>query len=68
MIRDNIKRICKEKGISVNALEKSIPISRGYIYNMRNPTIDTLERIAVKLNVDVCELIGDNKIDQYERQ
>lgn len=63
MIRDNIKRICKQKGIPVSALEESASISRGYIYNMQNPTYATLKRIADKLNVDVCELVSDTKTE-----
>ena len=56
-IRENIKRICKEKGRSVSSLEKKIGISRGYIYNMENPTYATMKLIADELDVNVCELI-----------
>lgn len=61
LIRDNIKRICREQGKTIDSLEKEAEISRGYIYNMKNPSINLLEKIAEKLNVDVCELISDNK-------
>lgn len=57
MIRDNIKRICKEKGRTVQSVEDKAGISPGYIYNMKNPTYDLLKRIADALEVDVCDLI-----------
>ena len=59
MIRDNIKRICREKGQTVSDLEEKAKISRGYIYNMKNPTYGTLLRIAKTLEVDVCELVEE---------
>ena len=61
MIRDNIKRICKENGRTIYGLEKSIHISKGYIYNMENPTYNMLKKIADELDVDVCDLIGEEK-------
>lgn len=59
LIRSNIKRICKEQGRSVSSVEHSIGISKGYVYNMKNPTIGLLRKIADELNVDVCELLTD---------
>lgn len=61
MIRDNIKRICKEQGRTITDLENEIHISRGYIYNMVNPTYRTLKLIADALKVDVCDLIAEEK-------
>lgn len=40
-------------------LEEKAKISRGYIYNMKNPTYETLLRIAKVLDVDVCTLVNE---------
>ena len=59
MIRDNIKRICKSKGQTITSVEHDAGISRGYIYNMVNPSYATLKRIADAMEVDVCDLIAE---------
>ncbi len=59
MIRDNIKRLCKEQGRTVGSLEEEAEISKGYIHTMTNPSIGLLNKIADKLGVDVCELINE---------
>lgn len=59
MIRDNIKRICHEKNRTVSDLEHKVGMSKGYIYNMKNPTYNLLKGIADELKVDVCELISE---------
>lgn len=56
-IRENIKRICREQGRSVNSLEEATDISKGYIYNMKNPSIGLLRSVADELHVDVCEIL-----------
>lgn len=63
MIRDTIKDICKAKGISINRLEKEVGISKGYLHKMTNPSIDLLRKLADKLNVDVCDLISEEKLE-----
>lgn len=59
LIRENIKRICKAKGLTVTSVEEKAGISRGYIYNMVNPSYATLKRIADAMKVDVCDLIAE---------
>ena len=61
LIRDNIKRICKSKGQTITSVEHDAGISRGYIYNMVNPSYATLKRIADAMDVDVCDLIADQE-------
>lgn len=61
MIRENIKRICKEKGRTVSDLEDKVGMSRGYVYNMKNPTYNLLKGIADELGVDVCDLIAETE-------
>ena len=59
MIRENIKRICKEKGLTITSVEKKAGISKGYIYNMVNPSYETLKSLADAMRVDVCDLIAE---------
>lgn len=56
-IRSNIKKICKDQGRSVNSLEEATDISKGYIYNMKNPSIGLLQSIADELHVNICEIL-----------
>lgn len=61
MIVFNIKKIRKEKNISLYKLEKMTHLSRAYLSrlekNMKiNPSMNTLLRIANALNVNVKDL------------
>lgn len=60
MIYDNIKAICKEKGVSVNKVEKMAGLSNGCIskWNRHKPTFDKVQAVAKVLKVTV------NKITQ----
>ena len=60
VVNENIKRICKEKGIPVSQLERNADISKGYVYHMVNPSVDMLKRIAQELDVDVCDLLKED--------
>ena len=59
MIKDNIKSLCSEQHRSITQVERSAGISKGYIHNLENPTLDVLRRIARALGVTVCELIQE---------
>lgn len=61
MIYDNIKKICKEKGVSVASVEKLAGLGNGAIskWNESSPTIDNLQSVAKVLVVNVDELIKD---------
>lgn len=65
MLYENIKRLCKDNGISIYALEKECGIGNGTIGKMegkeRSPRIDTLKKIADKFGVSVDELLKENK-------
>lgn len=69
MLGDNIKKIRKEKGISINKLSKLSKISLGYLSdlennNAKNPTMDKLNSIATSLDISVNDLLSDKeKID-----
>lgn len=55
-----VKEICKVKGVQMQELADRLNISRVTLTrNINgNPTIDTLEKIAEGLNVDVVELFA----------
>lgn len=60
MIYDNIKKVCKEKGLSVSSVEKQAGLSTGAIskWNTSSPTIEKLQAVATVLKVNVNKLIG----------
>ena len=60
LIYDNIKKVCKEKGISVSSVEKQAGLSTGAIskWNASSPTIEKLQAVANVLKVNVNKLIG----------
>ena len=55
---ENVKQICKEKGVAISKLEKECGFSNGYISQLRKgvfPT-DRLIKIAKYLNVPLDTL------------
>ena len=50
-IYDNVKAACKEKGITVNALEEELNFARSSIYkwNIHKPSVDKIEAVAKAL-------------------
>lgn len=70
MLGDNIRRIRKEKKISINNLSKLTGISLGYLSDLENnkatnPSIDKLNLIASILNVSVDAFFKDD-IDKWD--
>nr|WP_228480545.1 helix-turn-helix transcriptional regulator [Staphylococcus aureus] len=65
-IGDNIKKIRKEKNITQSELAKSLEISQSYLSdlenNRKNLGINTVEKIAKKLNVTIGYLTSGNKM------
>ncbi len=59
MIYENIVKTCKEKGISIMALERKAGIANGVIGRWResSPTVDTLRKVADALEVPITDLI-----------
>lgn len=53
-----IKEVCKEKGITVSQLAEKMGIKQESLSRAinGNPTLETLERIANALEVDITEL------------
>ena len=63
MIGKNIKKLREQRGVSQDRLSKLADISSNTIAkleldNSPNPTIDTLQKIAKALNVEVNDLIN----------
>lgn len=54
-----IKEVCEQKGISVAELGRMMGVARSSIHtiiNNGNPTIETLDKIAKTLDVDITTL------------
>jgi len=51
-IYDNIKTACKEKGITISALEEELEFTRGSIYKWSKhcPSVDKLRAVSRKLD------------------
>ena len=62
---NRIKEVLKEKGIKqiwlADKLGKSYNMVNGYVQNRQQPRLETLNKIATILEVDVKELIISNK-------
>lgn len=59
MIYDRIKEICKERGISVSAVEKEAGLGTGTIskWNESSPTVANLQAVAKVLHTTVDKLM-----------
>lgn len=66
IIRRNIKRVRKEKGITSTELAEMVDLSHEFIRQIESEkvansfSVDTLYRISVALNVSVDELMKKN--------
>lgn len=60
-----IKELCKQKGISLSELAKKIGVTHPTISNVvgmhNSPRLDTLEKIAEALNVELWELFTEKR-------
>ena len=56
-IKERVKNLCKEKGISLNKLEQEIGVASGYLSKLDNPGIKTVKLIADYFNVSVDYLM-----------
>lgn len=63
MIYENVKRLCKEKNITIMELEKACGIANGTVgkWALRgsSPRVETLLRIASYFGVGVDELVKE---------
>lgn len=63
-IGEKVRKIRKEKGLSIMDLKEKTGLSKSTISDLENnkssPTIDTLQKIADALGVDVRDFFEDN--------
>jgi len=61
-----VKRVCKEKGISIAKLERDCDFSNGYIAKLKGDSfpVDRAKKIADYLGLDVEILLGLEKANE----
>ncbi len=60
MILDNVKRLCKERGVSLHEVEKACDIGNGTIARWSgtvSPNFSTLQKLAEYFQCKVSDLI-----------
>lgn len=69
LLKNNIKRICREKGITVRQLELQLGLASGTLsrINSTSPSINRVASIAKALGVTIDELVyGDKKANDEQ--
>ncbi|MGV3336728.1 helix-turn-helix domain-containing protein [Latilactobacillus curvatus] len=63
MIYDEIKRVARDKGISVYRIERDLKISNGTLskWNSASPSAIALKKVADYLDVDINEFLSDKQ-------
>ena len=58
-MKERVKQLCKEKGVSMNLAESEIGLAKGYISKLdkSNPNAKTLQKIASYFDVSVEFLV-----------
>lgn len=61
MIRDKIKELCKERGISIRQLERDADLGEGTIkkWSDFNPRLENVMKVANALGVSLDELLRE---------
>lgn len=64
-MKERIKSLCKDYGISMNKLEETLGFGKGYISKLRNstPNATKIKKIADYFNVSVDYLMTGNESD-----
>ncbi len=57
MVRKQIKKIAKRKGLSINQIIDKIGFTKSAYYQLNNPSLNRLLTIAQSLQCDVHELL-----------
>ena len=67
IFRENLKKIRKSKGLSQVTLATNADLSQGLVGDIesgrRNPTLTSIEKIAIALDVPVQQLFYDSQAD-----
>jgi len=58
-----IKQLCKERGVSVTQMEKELQLSNGSVckWGESIPRADSLQKVAIYLNVSTDSLLEEYK-------
>lgn len=66
MIFDNIRRLCRERGISITKLEDDLGFARSYVckWNRNEPGIRKVQKVADYLGVRIEELLRERVPDE----
>lgn len=57
-----VKEICRDQGITLADLAGKMQITASALsQNLKKPSFDTLEKLAVALNVEVADLFASSK-------
>lgn len=69
MILESVKKLCKEKGISVSELENSIGMGNRSMYNWTkvSPSVDKVEAVADYFGVSVDYILGRTDVPSLEQ-
>lgn len=67
IIVDSIKKLCKDKNITVSQLEKEIGLSQGLVSKWMNttPSLDKIVDIADYFHVSIDEVVGYKQDDMF---
>lgn len=65
-MKERVKQLCKEKGVSMNVAEAEIGLAKGYISKLgkSNPNAKTLQKIADYFDVSINYLIDGEEPKQ----
>lgn len=60
---ENIKAICKQRGLSIQQLEQNAGLAANTIYRWKEniPSVDKVKRVADVLGVTVDDLLKEDK-------
>lgn len=61
----NVRRVRRERGLSIEALADEVRLAYTYVGQIeresRNPTLDVVERFATALQVDALDLLRETE-------
>lgn len=61
MILDNVKKLCKEKGLNISALEKEAGLGNATVrgWEKSSPNIESLKAVARVLGATIDDLVKE---------
>ncbi|KKB93964.1 MULTISPECIES: helix-turn-helix domain-containing protein [Bacillus] len=65
---ERVKKLCKDRGISLSRLEENVGFGKNSIYSWKqnNPSSDKLKKVADYFNVSVDYLLGRTEKENFE--